>query len=85
MQKTDDLTQVRQGLRKKIAGGTYITVTDRLLILMGRLFKTRPDQPFFTEVSALVLVFWRTVWAALVLFLAEATRQALEDFLIFYL
>lgn len=50
---------------------------------MGRLFKTRPDQPFFTEVSALVLVFWGTVWAALVLFLAEATRQALEDFLIF--
>ncbi len=83
MKKTDGLAQARRELREKIAGGTYATITDGLLMRMGRVVKRQPNQAFFTETSALVLVFWGTVWAALILFLTESTKQALDDFLIF--
>lgn len=83
MKKTNSLATVRQRLSEQVAGGYYTNLTRKILIFMGRPFRVRPTNAFFIEGSALILILAGIVWAALILFVFEPGRQALDDFLIF--
>ncbi len=81
MKKSDDLPDIRQQLREKIAKRVYTNIADELLAYAGRFFKIQPDEPFFIEVGSLFWVSCGVMWSVLVLFATEPRGQALDDFL----
>jgi len=83
MKKADNLSKIRQQFREKIEGSSYATVLDRLLMRLGYLYQAHPNMPLYTEINAFILTLAGTGLTALILFLAESTDQAVEDFLIF--